>query len=82
RMNRRRLHDARQPQTLVARTLSGAPVPIAQRRAAAHAGRAQARLQAQPRYVHTIEVVDRYAVIGGGCGGFRDNHGYDWYRGI
>ena len=40
------LHDAYHPQTIVAHSLNGAPIAGRQRRAAAHAHRTQARLQA------------------------------------
>jgi DMSO/TMAO reductase YedYZ molybdopterin-dependent catalytic subunit len=36
----------------------------------------------QPKYVHTIEVVDGYAGFGGGRGGYWEDLGYDWYGGI
>ena len=36
----------------------------------------------QPKYVHTIEAVDSYALIGKGNGGFWEDQGYDWYGGI
>ncbi len=34
------------------------------------------------KYVHTIEVVDSYAAIAGGKGGFWEDRNYDWYAGI
>ena len=75
------LHDAFHPQTIVAHALNGAPVPIAN--GAPVRMRIERKLgYKQPKYVHTIEVVDAYAAIGGGKGGYWEDNGYDWYGGI
>jgi DMSO/TMAO reductase YedYZ molybdopterin-dependent catalytic subunit len=75
------LHDAFHPQTIVAHALNGAPVPIAN--GAPVRMRIERKLgYKQPKYVHTIEVVDAYASIGGGKGGTWEDQGYDWYGGI
>jgi DMSO/TMAO reductase YedYZ molybdopterin-dependent catalytic subunit len=75
------LLDAYHPQTLAAYSLNGAPVPIAN--GAPVRMRIERKLgYKQPKYVHTIEVVDGYAGFGGGKGGYWEDLGYDWYGGI
>lgn len=75
------LRDAYHPQTLVAHTLNGAPVPVAN--GAPLRMRIERKLgYKQPKYVHTIEVVDSYAAMDGGNGGFWEDRHYDWYGGI
>ena len=36
----------------------------------------------QPKYLSMIEVVDSYATMRGGEGGYWEDLGYDWYGGI
>ena len=75
------LIDARHPQTIVAYGLNnevlpvpnGAPVRIRIERALGYK---------QPKYVHTIELVDSFAHIELGRGGYWEDRGYDWYGGI
>jgi DMSO/TMAO reductase YedYZ molybdopterin-dependent catalytic subunit len=75
------LLDAYHPQTIAAYSLNGAPVPIAN--GAPVRMRVERKLgYKQPKYVHTIEVVDGYAGFGGGRGGYWEDLGYDWYGGI
>jgi DMSO/TMAO reductase YedYZ molybdopterin-dependent catalytic subunit len=75
------LVDACHPQTLVAHTLNGAPVPVAN--GAPVRMRIERKLgYKMAKYLHTIEVVDSYAAMGGGKGGFWEDDGYDWYAGI
>jgi DMSO/TMAO reductase YedYZ molybdopterin-dependent catalytic subunit len=75
------LLDAYHPQTLAAYSLNGAPVPIAN--GAPVRMRIERKLgYKQPKFVHTIEVVDGYAGLGGGKGGYWEDLGYDWYGGI
>ena len=75
------LLDAYHPQTIAAYSLNGAPVPIAN--GAPVRMRIERKLgYKQPKYVHTIEVVDGYAGFGGGRGGYWEDLGYDWYGGI
>ena len=75
------LRDAYHPQTIVAHALNGAPVPIAN--GAPVRMRIERKLgYKQPKYVHTIDVVDAYAAIGAGKGGYWEDRGYDWYGGI
>jgi DMSO/TMAO reductase YedYZ molybdopterin-dependent catalytic subunit len=75
------LIDAYHPQTIVAYSLNGAPIPIAN--GAPVRMRIERKLgYKQPKYVHTIEVVDGVARFGGGKGGYWEDQGYDWYGGI
>ena len=75
------LVDARHPQTILAYGLNnetlpvanGAPIRIRIERALGYK---------QPKYVHTIELVDSFAAIAGGRGGYWEDRGYDWYGGI
>lgn len=75
------LIDAFHPQTIAAFGLNrsalpvanGAPVRIRIERALGYK---------QPKYVHTIELVDSFAKFGLGQGGYWEDHGYDWYGGI
>ena len=36
----------------------------------------------QPKYLHTIELVDDLSSFGKGKGGYWPDNGYDWYGGI
>jgi DMSO/TMAO reductase YedYZ molybdopterin-dependent catalytic subunit len=75
------LHDAFHPQTIAAYALNGAPVPVAN--GAPLRMRIERRLgYKMAKYLHTIEVVDGYAGIAGGNGGYWEDSGYDWYAGI
>lgn len=75
------LHDAYHPQTIAAYALNGAPVPVGN--GAPVRMRIERKLgYKMPKYVHTIEVVDAYARIGGGNGGYWEDRKYDWYGGI
>jgi len=75
------LIDAYHPQTILAYGLNnqtlpvsnGAPVRVRIERALGYK---------QPKYVHTIELVDSFAPFGAGNGGYWEDHGYDWYGGI
>ena len=75
------LIDAYHPQTIVAHSLNGSPVPIAN--GAPVRVRIERKLgYKQPKYVRLIEVVDGYGAFGGGHGGYWEDQGYDWYGGI
>ncbi len=75
------LLDAYHPQTLVAHSLNGSPVPIAN--GAPLRMRIERKLgYKQPKYLRMIEVVDSYAHLQGGKGGFWEDRDYDWYGGI
>jgi len=75
------LIDAYHPQTILAYGLNnetlpvsnGAPVRIRIERALGYK---------QPKYVHTVELVDSFVSFGKGQGGYWEDHGYDWYGGI
>jgi len=69
------------PQTLLAYDLNGKPLPIA--------NGAPVRLRAerqlgykQAKYIERIELVESFARIGGGKGGYWEDQGYNWYGGI
>ena len=36
----------------------------------------------QPKYLHTIELVDDFSKYGMGKGGYWEDRGYDWFGGI
>jgi DMSO/TMAO reductase YedYZ molybdopterin-dependent catalytic subunit len=75
------LIDAWHPQTIAAYAMNGAAIPIAN--GAPVRMRIERKLgYKQPKYVHTIELVDAYARLGGGKGGYWEDQGYDWYGGI
>lgn len=75
------LVDAYHPQTIVAHSLNGSPVPIAN--GAPVRMRFERKLgYKQPKYVRMIEVVDGYGAFGAGHGGYWEDQGYDWYGGI
>jgi DMSO/TMAO reductase YedYZ molybdopterin-dependent catalytic subunit len=75
------LVDAYHPQTLAAYMLNDTPIPIAN--GAPVRMRIERKLgYKQPKYVRMIEVVDAYARLAGGHGGYWEDMGYDWYGGI
>lgn len=75
------LVDAYHPQTILSYGLNdqvlpvanGAPIRLRIERALGYK---------QPKYLHTIEVVDSLAPFGKGKGGYWPDNGYDWYGGI
>ena len=75
------LIDAYHPQTILAYGLNnevlpvsnGAPVRLRIERALGYK---------QPKYLHTVELVDSFVGFGQGQGGYWPDHGYDWYGGI
>ncbi|MHB1104350.1 MAG: molybdopterin-dependent oxidoreductase [Devosia sp.] len=75
------LIDAYHPQTILAYGLNDAVLPV-QNGAPIRVRIERALGYKQPKYVHTIEVVDSFAMIAGGKGGYWEDHGYDWYGGI
>ena len=75
------LVDAFHPQTIVAYDLNGAPLKVE------HGAPLRLRVERQlgykmPKYLREIEVVESYAAIDGGRGGYWEDQGYDWYAGI
>ena len=75
------LIDGHHPQTILAYGLNnetlpvsnGAPIRVRIERALGYK---------QPKYVHTVELVDGFGKFGQGQGGYWEDHGYDWYGGI
>lgn len=75
------LIDAHHPQTILAYGLNdqvlpvsnGAPIRLRIERALGYK---------QPKYLHTIELVDDLSPFGRGKGGYWPDNGYDWYGGI
>jgi DMSO/TMAO reductase YedYZ molybdopterin-dependent catalytic subunit len=75
------LIDAYHPQTILAYGLNNQALPLA------NGAPVRVRIERtlgykQPKYVHTIEVVESFAGIGLGMGGYWEDNGYDWYAGI
>ncbi|HTA65268.1 MAG TPA: molybdopterin-binding protein [Xanthomonadaceae bacterium] len=76
-----RIVDAFHPQTILAYDLNDKPLPIA------NGAPLRVRLERklgykQAKYLSAIELVDSYAKLGGGKGGYWEDLGYDWYGGI
>jgi DMSO/TMAO reductase YedYZ molybdopterin-dependent catalytic subunit len=72
--------SARHPQTILAYKLNGQALPIA------NGAPLRVRIEQQlgykmAKYVRAIEVVDSFAKIAGGYGGYWEDRGYDWYAG-
>jgi DMSO/TMAO reductase YedYZ molybdopterin-dependent catalytic subunit len=75
------LIDARHPQTILAYGLNGKPLPVE------NGAPLRVRVERQlgykmPKYIHRIELVDSFASLGLGKGGYWEDRGYDWYGGI
>jgi len=75
------LQDAHHPQTLLAYALNDQTLPII------NGAPLRLRVERQLGYKHAkyimrIELVDDYARIGGGRGGYWEDQGYQWYAGI
>ena len=75
------LVDARHPQTIVAHSLNGAPLPVR------NGAPLRMRIERQLGYKHAkyltgIELVSSLDGIGGGNGGHWEDRGYQWYAGI
>jgi DMSO/TMAO reductase YedYZ molybdopterin-dependent catalytic subunit len=73
--------DAYHPQTILAYEMNRAPLPVA------HEAPIRLRLERQlgykmAKYVMRIELVDSFAQIGSGRGGYWEDQGYAWYAGI
>jgi DMSO/TMAO reductase YedYZ molybdopterin-dependent catalytic subunit len=74
------LIDARHPQTILAYGLNGQTLPIA------NGAPLRVRIEQQlgykmAKYIRAIEIVDSFAKIAGGLGGYWEDQGYDWYAG-
>ena len=75
------LIDARHPQTILAYGLNGKPLPVE------NGAPLRVRVERQlgykmPKYIHQIELVDSFAPMGLGKGGYWEDRGYDWFGGI
>jgi len=75
------LIDAFHPQTICAYGLNNGPLPV-ENGAPVRIRIERALGYKQPKYVHTIELVEGFAQYGLGQGGYWEDHGYDWYGGI
>jgi DMSO/TMAO reductase YedYZ molybdopterin-dependent catalytic subunit len=75
------LEDARHPQTMLAYELNGAALPVAN--GAPIRLRVERQLgYKQAKYIMRIELVESFAHIAGGRGGYWEDQGYEWYAGI
>ena len=76
------LDDATHPQTILAYELNGATLPVAN--GAPLRLRVERQLgYKQAKYLMRIELVDSFAHIAGGKGGYwEDSNGYQWFAGI
>lgn len=73
--------EARHPQTLLAWGLNDQPLPI--KNGAPLRLRVSRQLgYKQAKYIARIELVDSFAHIAGGKGGYWEDYGYEWYAGI
>ncbi|HTN40512.1 MAG TPA: molybdopterin-dependent oxidoreductase, partial [Asticcacaulis sp.] len=75
------LVDAYHPQTILSYGLNDAVLPVA------NGAPVRLRIERalgykQPKYLHTIELVDDLSPFGRGKGGYWPDQGYDWYGGI
>jgi DMSO/TMAO reductase YedYZ molybdopterin-dependent catalytic subunit len=75
------LEDAYHPQTILAYELNDAPLPVA------NGAPLRLRVERQlgykhAKYVTAIAVVDSFANVAGGQGGYWEDQGYQWYAGI
>lgn len=73
--------DAYHPQTILAYELNGKTLPIA------HGAPVRLRVERQlgykmAKYVMRIEVMESFASMAGGQGGYWEDQGYEWYAGI
>jgi DMSO/TMAO reductase YedYZ molybdopterin-dependent catalytic subunit len=75
------LDDAYHPQTILAWELNDAPLPV--KNGAPLRLRVERQLgYKHAKYVMRLEVVDSFASIGGGKGGYWEDQGYQWFAGI
>ena len=75
------LMEATHPQTILAYQLNGETLPVE------HGAPIRLRAERQlgykmAKYIMRIELVESFAHIGGGRGGYWEDHGYNWYAGI
>lgn len=75
------LDDAYHPQSILAYEMNGGPLPIP------HGAPLRLRVERQlgykmAKYVMAVELVDSFAGIGAGRGGYWEDRGYEWFAGI
>ncbi len=75
------MEDAHHPQTILAYDLNDQPLPIA------NGAPIRVRVERQlgykmAKYIMRIELVESFASIAGGKGGYWEDNGYNWYAGI
>jgi DMSO/TMAO reductase YedYZ molybdopterin-dependent catalytic subunit len=75
------LDEAYHPQTLLAYELNGEVLPVA------HGAPLRLRVERQLGYKHakflmSIELVESFAAVRGGQGGYWEDNGYEWYAGV
>jgi DMSO/TMAO reductase YedYZ molybdopterin-dependent catalytic subunit len=75
------MEDAYHPQTILAYGLDGATLPIP------NGAPLRLRVERQlgykmAKYLMSIELVESFAHIRGGRGGYWEDQGYEWYAGI
>jgi DMSO/TMAO reductase YedYZ molybdopterin-dependent catalytic subunit len=75
------MEDAYHPQTILAYELNDTPLPIA------NGAPLRVRIERQlgykmAKYIMRVQLVDSFAGIGGGGGGYWEDRGYEWYAGI
>jgi len=75
------LIDALHPQTILAYEMNGQPLSIP------YGAPLRLRVERQlgykmAKYLMHIELVDSFATIGEGRGGYWEDRGYEWYAGI
>ena len=75
------MDDAYHPQTILAYDLNGATLPVA------NGAPVRLRVERQlgykmAKYVMRVELVESFAHIAGGKGGYWEDEGYEWYAGI
>lgn len=75
------LVDARHPQTILAWAMNGETLPVP------HGAPLRLRVERQlgykhAKYIRRIEVVESFAGLGAGKGGYWEDRGYEWYAGI
>jgi DMSO/TMAO reductase YedYZ molybdopterin-dependent catalytic subunit len=73
--------DAYHPQTILAYGLNGEALPVA------NGAPLRLRVERQlgykmAKYLMSIELVESFAAIRGGRGGYWEDQGYEWYAGI
>ncbi|WP_299783226.1 molybdopterin-dependent oxidoreductase [uncultured Roseobacter sp.] len=73
--------DAMHPQTILAFGMNGSALPVP------NGAPLRLRVERQlgykmAKYIRAIEVVDSFAGVGGGRGGYWEDRGYAWYAGI